>query len=84
MSLLVAVFDGTRELAGTTAACSGRAELFEPSWPSEHPDIRQYRREAALAVCADCPALPSCRQWITNEPRTRWHGWVVAGEFINH
>jgi WhiB family transcriptional regulator, redox-sensing transcriptional regulator len=78
------------ELAGAPrlpgARCRGRWELFDYAGYPPHgvaPHDIDYARQAALNVCASCPALQSCRDWIqTLPPELRPLG-VIAGR-ITH
>jgi hypothetical protein len=54
-----------------SAACRGRHELFDSRNPS---DVA-----SAQKICASCPALQACRQWVETSPR-HLHGYVVAGQ----
>lgn len=54
-----------------SAACRGRHELYDSHDPS---DVASAQR-----ICAGCPALQACKQWVETSPQ-RLHGYVVAGQ----
>jgi WhiB family transcriptional regulator, redox-sensing transcriptional regulator len=62
------------------ARCRGHSELFDEP-PADDP-YGDAVTERALAVCASCPALGPCEEWLRRlEPRERPRG-VVAGRII--
>lgn len=62
------------------ARCRGHGELFDEH-PTDDPRWKQTT-ERALAVCASCPALGPCEDWLRRlEPYQRPRG-VVAGRII--
>ncbi len=80
--LVAAIVQDSHDLVGIDAACNGSHELFEPPVPYELADDLAYRRTAALRLCHACPALDACHRWLDTQPRTRWAGWIVAGQHI--
>lgn len=64
------------------AACKGGPELFDPPGEGEPKPAVEARHRRAQAVCADCPALTACTDWLaTLTPRKRPRG-VVAGRIL--
>jgi hypothetical protein len=78
-ALLEALAGSTPRLPG--AACRGRYELFDTAAGQFGYRMFQARAEA-LAVCAGCPVLRECRQWLDSQPPGRVRG-VCAGTVIN-
>ncbi|MFO8076455.1 MAG: WhiB family transcriptional regulator [Egibacteraceae bacterium] len=52
------------------------AELFFPPFEVESTGARHAREAAAKAVCAECPVLEQCRDWVlaVDEPHGIWGG----------
>ncbi len=52
------------------------AELFFPPFEVESTGARHVREAAAKAVCAECPVLEECREWVlaVDEPHGIWGG----------
>lgn len=82
--LVAAIVDSSADLVGAEVACDGRGELFEPSGKGEDSDDLDYRHAAAVSLCGQCPAVPACRRWFARQPRSRWGGWIIAGQRITY
>jgi Transcription factor WhiB len=65
---LLAELSASPKLPG--AACRGRWKLYDSA---DADDVASAQR-----ICAGCPALQACRQWVETSPQ-RLHGYVVAG-----
>ena len=61
------------------ARCRKRQHLFDDAQPGEKPDVTEQRHLAALGLCAVCPALQPCAQWLNSLPQRRKPYGVVAG-----
>lgn len=81
---LQALLTGIPDLDG--ARCKGEADLFEATVggrSGRHVNAdREHARASALRLCAECPALLACRQWLAGERPTRRPRGVVAGQII--
>lgn len=63
------------------ASCRGLEWLYDQTVPTGrglNTDQHEARKQAA-AVCARCPALAECRQWVDQLPRAQRPRGVVAG-----
>ena len=79
---LLAALAGVPRLPG--AKCRGRHALFDEAREDEAlPDVER-RHRAALEVCADCPVLRLCADWIAALPPADRPGGVVAGQILPH
>ncbi len=61
------------------ARCRGRPHLFDPGEAQEPVDIVVQRQAQALELCARCPSLGRCRDWLDSLPRSKKPRGVVAG-----
>jgi hypothetical protein len=61
------------------ARCRGRHHLFDPPSANADPDDAAYAEQAALRLCAGCPALASCSRWFESLPKQQRPPGVVAG-----
>lgn len=59
------------------AACAGRPELFDVA------DRHDPTAQAAKAICATCPVLGACRQWLNSLPRWGRPCGIVAGRYVS-
>lgn len=86
-----ALLGGVPDLSG--ARCRGRHELFDStiagqqSRPADEftPSSRNELDNAcnaALRLCAMCPALDPCRAWLDRQRPTRRPRGVIAGQLI--
>jgi hypothetical protein len=57
------------------ALCSGRGTLFDGDDTAS--------RDAAVALCQRCPALPDCRDWLAALPRSSRPPGVVFGKALH-
>ena len=78
------MFDGLlASLAGIPALpgarCRGRPHLFDAKRAGEDADVASARHAQALALCAGCPALTRCEEWIDSLPPSRQPAGIVAG-----
>ena len=64
------------------AACVGRWSLFDPPARGEPPATTRQRHTQALAICAACPALDRCKDWVDQLPPNQRPPGVVAGTTI--
>lgn len=64
------------------AQCVGLWAAFDPPEQGEQPEETEYRYKTALNVCARCPALSRCSDWLDSLPRSRRPHGVVAGRVI--
>ncbi len=62
------------------AVCRGRWRLFDEPPPELDPRRAASRRQAALRLCRQCPALTRCQQWVASLPRCQRPSGVVAGQ----
>ncbi|MGP4054288.1 hypothetical protein ACTWP6_05605 [Mycobacterium sp. 4D054] len=85
---LRAMLAGIPALPG--ARCKGRAaDLYERT-DSEHrmtgrltkTELDDARRDA-LRLCAQCPSLAPCRDWLNALPAAQRPRGVVAGQVVN-
>lgn len=58
------------------AKCAGRWGLFDVTDPDDE------RAQAAVNLCASCPALAKCREWFDGLPAARRPIGVIAGRII--
>jgi hypothetical protein len=75
------------ELAASTprldlAACRGQWELFDSTRVRAGRHVLEQARAEALGICAQCPALAACGEWLESLPRRRRPKGVVAGRLI--
>lgn len=61
------------------AACAGLAPTFDAPGPSEDTEEVADRHRLALRVCASCPVLARCRDWLESLPPRERPAGVVAG-----
>lgn len=61
------------------ARCRGRHALFDPAALGEHPDTVDARHAQALGLCAHCPSLARCDEWLYSLPPRRRPLGVIAG-----
>lgn len=61
------------------AACAGLAPTFDAPGPSEDTEEVDERNRLALRVCASCPVLNACRDWLNSLPPRERPAGVVAG-----
>ena len=65
------------------AVCVGRESLFDPvERDGEHGDDAKYRHRAALRLCAGCPALAECGEWLDSLPVGARPPGIVAGRLV--
>lgn len=77
LETLLASLAGVPTLPG--ARCRGRHHLFDDGRQGEDIDVVNTRHSQALQLCAGCPALERCADWLeTLSPSQRPLG-VVAG-----
>ncbi len=76
---LFAALAGIPRLDG--AACKGNPAPFDPQDEDESDEAAQARHAEALQICAACPALTACEQWVDSleEPPV---GGVWAGRWF--
>ena len=81
--------DLLEELAGSVptlrgARCRGHSELFDKTIGGKRGQhkITLDARSAALDLCATCPALDACRDWIDALPAEERPLGVTAGQVI--
>lgn len=67
------------------AKCRGRHRLFDPKaeFDPEPPEHTEQRHRQALALCAECPALARCADWVDSLPRSKRPSGVVGGRVNN-
>ncbi|WP_019969338.1 hypothetical protein [Mycobacterium sp. 141] len=68
------------------ARCHGRHELFDAAIDNGqrgHQHDREYARNAALRLCAQCPAWRLCRDWFDSLPADQRPLGVTAGLVVN-
>ena len=65
------------------AECGGRHELFDVAagGPTHADEDVEYARQAAIRLCATCPALQRCRAWFTSLPPNQRPPGITAGLF---
>lgn len=61
------------------ARCRGKPHLFDPPAPREHPETTAQRHNQALGLCALCPSLGACQDWVNGLPRGRRPLGITAG-----
>ena len=65
------------------AACYGEPVLHDPRELREPAEDLAYRHDAARRVCAACPSLAACREWLTGlPPQDRPVGTITAGVLV--
>jgi hypothetical protein len=69
------------------ARCRGREELFDQTitqadWDHDGTTVG-YARKAAEAVCAGCPVLAQCAQWVDGLPKSQRPRGVVGGRLTD-
>jgi hypothetical protein len=62
------------------AACKGRSDLFD--WHPLSDPHREADLETALQLCASCPALSQCKQWMAGLERAERPLGVMAGVLV--
>jgi hypothetical protein len=71
-------------LAGTPTfpgcRCRGKHHLFDEAAKHEPADVVEARHAQALALCAHCPALQRCSDWVDSLPPRQRPLGVVAGK----
>ena len=61
------------------ALCRGRADLFDAAAGRPNRTEVQHARALALAICAQCPCLQRCSDWVDSlHPWQQPHGVVVG------
>lgn len=75
---LLAAIVGAPALPG--ARCRGRHHMFDPAAFGEDPAIVEARHTQALGLCAQCPALERCGEWLDSLPAKRQPLGVIAGQ----
>ncbi|WP_111510933.1 hypothetical protein [Mycobacterium kyogaense] len=68
---------GIPDLPG--ARCRGEHALFDAGRSHETADTLRDRHGQALAICARCPALDACGQWVDSLPKSQRPHGVIAG-----
>lgn len=77
---LLAALAAAPDLKG--AMCVGKWKLFDPACRGEGTEKAAERHAVALELCARCPALARCREYVDSlKPSQRPRG-VVAGRVI--
>lgn len=61
------------------ARCRNRAHLFDEAGPHEDPDVVSQRQAQAIELCARCPSLTRCGDWLNSLPKRKRPAGVVAG-----
>ena len=51
------------------AACRGQWELFDSTRVRAGRHVLEQARAEALGICAQCPALAACGEWLESLPR---------------
>ena len=64
------------------AKCRGRHSLFDDGATGEHPDVVNQRHVQALELCALCPVLTRCEDWLDSLPTSQRPVGVVAGQLV--
>lgn len=64
------------------ARCRGRHQLFDEAQPGEDVDNANDRHSRALVLCAECPALAKCADWVDGLPKRDRPTGVVGGRVI--
>lgn len=85
INLLIAILQGTPYLDG--ASCRGRAEVFDAALiegQGARPEGRAAARAAAKQICAGCPALAQCADWVRATPEGRRPAGIIAGRTGGH
>ena len=77
LETLLASLAGVPALPG--ARCRGRHHLFDAKLAGEEADVANARHAQALALCAGCPALTRCEEWIDSLTRAAQPAGIVAG-----
>ncbi|WP_338892557.1 WhiB family transcriptional regulator [Rhodococcus sovatensis] len=65
------------------AACVGQWQLFDPPGEDELRKHVQERWNRAVAVCAGCPVIDQCREYVDELPGRLVYG-VFAGTRYGH
>lgn len=60
--------------------CVGLPEIFDEASPGEAPAVVEQRYAEALRLCASCPELQPCRDYLDSLPPAKKPGGVVAGQ----
>jgi WhiB family redox-sensing transcriptional regulator len=60
------------------ARCVGHHALFDPAHQGEGPAAEDRHRQA-LRLCAACPALDACHEWMRSLPARQRPDGVIAG-----
>ncbi len=61
------------------ARCRGRHHLFDTADSREDPDVAIQRHSQAVELCARCPSLTRCEDWLDSLPNNQRPLGVVAG-----
>jgi hypothetical protein len=77
VDLLIALA-GAPSLPG--ARCRGRHHMFDPAGAHEDPTVVDQRHAQALGLCALCPSLAHCRDWLDSLPERKKPLGVIAGQ----
>lgn len=62
------------------ALCKNRPELFDEAAPGEAPYMVEHRHAEALRLCAGCPELQTCRDYLDSLRPAEKPGGVIAGQ----
>lgn len=85
IGLLAAILRGTPRLPG--ASCRDHPDLFAATvveGRGARPESIAATREAAKQICAGCPEIASCRDWVSSLPVSRRPAGIVAGHLATH
>lgn len=69
------------DLAG--ALCVGRSGLFDSPEPGADRELAEYQKARALSLCARCPVLDACTEWLNSLPKSKRPSGIVAGRTRN-
>ena len=72
VGLTAAIVDKAPALPG--AACVGKEQLFDPPHGRESTQSFEARKKRARQVCAGCPVVDSCAEWVGTIGRARVSG----------
>jgi WhiB family redox-sensing transcriptional regulator len=76
LETLLATLAGAPSLPG--ARCRGRHHMFDAA-VREDPTVVEQRHAQALDLCARCPWLDRCADWLESLPKRQRPLGVVAG-----
>lgn len=62
------------------ALCKFRHHLFDEAQPGESDTDVERRQAFALRLCAACPELQRCRDYLDSLPPAKKPGGVIAGQ----